>query len=147
MSRTPSPWIVTAVPVETILDLRHLVLRPGQPLEHARWDGDLDPETVHLAAWYDREVIGCATLLRRSSPDLPVRTVQLRGMAVHPRHQGSGVGRAVLQEASRHAPLGSLWCNARAAAAPFYTRIGWRVVSDSFDVPGIGPHHRMVSHP
>ena len=56
-----------------------------------------------------------------------------------------GVGAALLifaVDALRPAPL--LWCNARIGAVPFYRRLGWRVVSDVFDVPTVGPHVRMV---
>ena len=32
----------------------------------------------------------------------------------------------------------------RAPAVPFYQRAGWTVVSDVFDIPTAGPHHRMT---
>ena len=37
-----------------------------------------------------------------------------------------------------------LWCNARLPAVGFYRRGGFEVVSDEFDVPGIGPHVVMA---
>jgi GNAT superfamily N-acetyltransferase len=36
------------------------------------------------------------------------------------------------------------WCNARVSALQFYLRMGWRVASDFFDVPTVGPHRVMV---
>ncbi|MGI8983191.1 MAG: GNAT family N-acetyltransferase, partial [Acidimicrobiales bacterium] len=37
-----------------------------------------------------------------------------------------------------------LWCNARMSAVGFYLRAGFEVVSDEFDVAGIGAHVVMA---
>lgn len=145
---TPVAVRVQPVPLAGILALRHAVLRPGRPPETARFDGDDDADTVHLAAVLDGsgEVIGCATLMRRPFAGEPAW--QLRGMATRADLVRRGVGTAVLRAAEAlagargGAPL--LWCNARLAAVPFYARAGWEVVSDAFDIPGIGPHRVMV---
>jgi hypothetical protein len=34
-----------------------------------------------------------------------------------------------------------LWCNARKRALPFYINMGFEVISDEFEVAGIGPHY------
>jgi GNAT superfamily N-acetyltransferase len=145
--RTPAVS-VRPVPLDAILALRHTVLRPGRPLATARFDGDDDADTVHLAAVRDEagEVVGCATLMRRPFEHQPAW--QLRGMATRTDLARRGVGTAVLRGAeeiarARGGPL-LLWCNARLAAVPFYERGGWRVVSAVFDIPGIGPHHVML---
>ena len=139
---------VRAAPFAVILPLRHTVLRPGRPLATAHFDGDDDPDTVHLAAVLDGSdaVVGCATLMRRPWNDRPAW--QLRGMATRADLARRGIGTAVLRAAERtvreHGGPPLLWCNARLVAVPFYASCGWRVVSDEFDVPGIGPHHAMV---
>ena len=142
------PLRLRPVPLAVILPLRHAVLRPGRPLATAHFDGDEDADTVHLAAVLDGsdEVVGCATLMRRPHGGEPAW--QLRGMATRADHARRGVGTAVLRAAealarARGGPT-LLWCNARLAAVPFYASAGWRVVSDAFDIPGIGPHHLMV---
>jgi GNAT superfamily N-acetyltransferase len=145
---TPVAVRVRPVPLAAILGLRHAVLRPGRPPETARFDGDDDADTVHLAAVVDGSgtVVGCATLMRRPFADHPAW--QLRGMATQPDLTRRGIGTAVLHAAERFVhdrggpPL--LWCNARLAAVPFYASAGWQVVSPAFDIPGIGPHHVMV---
>jgi GNAT superfamily N-acetyltransferase len=68
-------------------------------------------------------------------------------MATDPAVQGRGVGRVlvaagVARVAARGGDL--IWCNARAAAAGFYERMGFAVVTGSFDVPPIGAHVGMV---
>ena len=142
------PLSVRPATLADILPLRHTILRPGLPLATAHFDGDDDPTTVHLAAVLDADdaVVGCATLMARPYRDN--RAWQLRGMATRADLARRGVGRAVLAAAEelvreRGDPL-LLWCNARLAAVPFYASGGWRVASDEFHIPGVGPHHVMV---
>jgi hypothetical protein len=73
---------------------------------------------------------------------------QLRGMATDSRQQGRGLGRqlwhAAAAEAHRDEPGRLIWCNARTSAVGFYEKLGWRVVSEPFDVPTVGPHVKMI---
>jgi len=120
--------------------LRAQVLRPGRPAETAVFDGDSDPETIHLGAFTDDgRCVAVTTLVRNKG-------LQLRGMAVALEMRGRGVGAALLHaahDAAAEAGFDSLWCNARQSAAGFYERHGWVIESDEFDVPGIGPHYTM----
>jgi GNAT superfamily N-acetyltransferase len=138
---------IERVHAERIIDLRHRVLRAGLPIESARFEGDDEPGTIHLAAIDQTDrVVGCASLVRRPWLDQPAW--QLRGMAVESELRRSGVGLALLQEIERHARLAGhadqLWCNARLVALDFYKRAGWSIASDLFDIPTAGPHHRMT---
>lgn len=133
---------VGRVSPDEVLALRHRVLRAGRPVETARFSGDLDPGTIHYAASAGGEVVGVASLLRRPFPDGAGPEVQLRGMAVAPELQKSGIGRALL--VTIVAEVGEpIWCNARESAVPFYERTGWRICSDRFEIEGAGPHFRM----
>ena len=137
----PPSLTVRRAALADILPLRHAVLRPGRPLATAHFDGDDAPDTLHLAAWLNGAVVGCASLMRRPWRDEPAW--QLRGMATRADLARRGIGAAVLAAAEQAAaPL--LWCNARLAAVPFYARCGWTVVSEEFDVPDVGPHPEMV---
>lgn len=149
MSAPADPVVqVRAVSADALLDVRHAVLRKGLPRDTARFPGDDDPLSVHLLAEVEREGVGCVTLLPVPYPeDLDADAIpawQLRGMAVLDTRQGSGVGARLLDAARKATGGAPMWCNARASAIGFYERQGWRVVSDVFDVPGIGPHRRMV---
>ncbi len=56
------------------------------------------------------------------------------------------VGTLVLEALLRHASTHGarrIWCNARTPARSFYERAGLNVVSEVFEVPGIGPHFVM----
>ncbi len=138
--------IVRVARLDEILPLRHAVLRPGRPPATARFDGDGEPTTVHVAAFDGGEVVGCATLMRRPLDDADA--AQLRGMATAPTHRGRGVGSAVLRLAERIVAVEwrvrLAWCNARIESVGFYERAGWRVVSAEFLVPDVGPHVRMT---
>ncbi len=36
-----------------------------------------------------------------------------------------------------------VWCNARKKALQFYSNVGFEIISDEFEVLGIGPHYVM----
>lgn len=130
--------------LEEILSLRHAVLRPGLPLDTARFDGDDERQTRHFGAFLadTGEAIACVSCMRR--PRDGADAWQLRGMATRADLAGRGIGRVLLAFALD--ALGAeggprlLWCNARVTALRFWEREGWAVASDVFDIPGVGPH-------
>jgi GNAT superfamily N-acetyltransferase len=130
---------------EEVVDVRHRVLRDGQPRGSAVFEGDEAATTRHWVADHDGRVVGVVTVLSAPMPgeagaDAP--GLQLRGMAVLPEHRGQGLGEALLD--ATHRDVGApMWCNARVGVVAFYERRGWRAVGGPFDVPGIGPHQRM----
>lgn len=132
---------------EDVVDLRHRVLRAGRPRETAIFDGDTSPATRHWSAVQADRTVGVASVMQARHPDRPDGPRwQLRGMAIDPSLQGSGVGRAVLDAV--HADVGEpMWCNARAGVAGFYARAGWIREGVPFDLPGVGPHVRMTWTP
>jgi hypothetical protein len=69
-------------------------------------------------------------------------------MATDGQQQGRGLGRRLLElavaESRRDEPHRIFWCNARTSAIGFYEKLGWRVMSEPFDVLTAGPHVRMV---
>lgn len=128
--------------IDDILGLRHRVLRPGRPLDAARWPGDHDDATRHWAAWSGDEVVGVVTVNAATPPGEDAPAWQLRGMAVAPQVQGRGIGARLLLAV--HDEVGApMWCNARVTALGFYGGHGWVVHGDEFDKPGVGPHFQM----
>jgi len=132
--------------IHEILDLRHKVLRPGRPLETAEFPGDDQPGTRHFAAYDDGVTVVCLTLMQSIWEGS--RAWQLRGMATDVSVQGRGYGtelmRFAMADVAREGWSDLFWCNARLAAVPFYERNGWRIASEAFDIPVIGPHHKMI---
>lgn len=137
---------IHTVPVQAILPLRHRILRAGLPIETVHCAGDNDTSTLHFAVFDGNTVIACATLLQRDLDEQ--HAYQLRCMAVTEERQRTGIGGALLRHINRHVVANSvtdlLWCNARLHAASFYTRHGWQIISDPFNIPDVGPHVRMI---
>ena len=68
-------------------------------------------------------------------------------MATDDDVRGAGFGTALLAASIEHVAAAGgteLWCNARLVAAAFYRRAGFDVVSEEFEVAGIGPHVVMA---
>lgn len=140
---------VTVVQAAACHDLRRRVLRDARADAAVTFPGDDDPAAFHLAARVGERVVGVASFLPGPTPLRPgARAVQLRGMAVEPAHQGTGVGTALLRVALdrlRGSGVSVLWANARDSALGFYERHGMTVVGDGFRTADTGlPHHVVV---
>ena len=128
-----------------VIDLRHAILRAGLARETAVFPGDDDPVTRHYGAFEEDRLIGCVTLHPSTWRENPAW--QLRGMAVDNTLQTRGVGKALidfLEADIRDSHTLQMWCNARVPAAKFYEKMGWRIVSEVFEIPTAGPHVKMT---
>lgn len=143
--------VIRRAEVHEIFPLRHAVLRPGRPVSYSVYSEDAG--AVHVGAWDDDMLVGCATVFPEAWPGNDALAAasdawRLRGMAVDPSMQGTGVGRLVLDEAiaaARQAGASVLWANARSSALGFYERLGWRVVGEEFIASDSGlPHFPMA---
>jgi GNAT superfamily N-acetyltransferase len=138
--------------MQLIQNLRYEILRKplGMPASSAIFAGDELETTVHLLAYGDEQLVGCATLLVDGpSPPSCIRTsvsshkyIQLRGMAVSASLQGKGIGKTILESAHQEAKMhgSDLWCNARSSAISFYASQGWYTSGEHFEIPIIGSH-------
>ena len=125
------------------LDLRYEVLRVGLPRGTEHYPGiDEDPRTTFLCAYKEDVLVGCSTLQVDEREGCKFR---IRGMAVSAEHRNKGVGTLIvkgLQDYAKERGSG-IWCNARIRAIPVYERCGFVVISDVYDIEGIGPHRDM----
>jgi predicted GNAT family N-acyltransferase len=139
---------VDEVPAEVTYPLRRAVLRPNGG--EITWAGDEDPATFHLAArTVEGNVVGVVRFSPAPCPYPSGATApwQLRGMATDPAVRGTGAGRLLVDDGlARVAARGGdlVWCDARVPVTGFYERLGFTVVSEPFDKPGIGPHVGML---
>jgi len=130
--------------------LRHAVLRPGRPETASIYVED--DIAVHVGAWDDGVLVGCATVFADPWPGSdgwPAEQAawRLRGMAVDPSRHRTGVGRQVLDaavDAARTAGAPLLWANARTAALPFYESCGWEVAGAEFITTDTGLPHKPI---
>jgi predicted GNAT family N-acyltransferase len=144
----PSTVTVDEVPAALTYELRRAVLRPDGG--EVAWAGDEDPATFHLAARTpDDRVVGVVRFSPAPCPWRPLAAApwQLRGMATDPAFRRSGAGRALVVDGlARVVARGGdlVWCDARGGAAGFYERMGFTVVTEEFEKPGIGAHVGML---
>lgn len=140
---------VRDVQLDQIIDLRTRVLRAHMPGTLAVAPGDNAPGTWHLGAFSDDRLIGVITGFAEEAPGHPgVSAERFRFMAVEPADQGSGAGRALIDEVvARARTRGTrlLWANGRDTALDFYRRLGFDVVGDLFFDSTSGlPHHVVM---
>ena len=129
------------------------MLRTGTPSTDVTFAGDDDPATTHLGL-VDRTgtVVAISSWTRKPCPTAPTgHDVQLRGMAVEPRHRGAGLGATLLAAGVERAFDGgaeTVRANARDTALGFYRRHGFAVIDEGFvDVNTALPHHRIRLSP
>jgi predicted GNAT family N-acyltransferase len=127
--------------------LRHAVLRPDRPVKTALFAGDDLPSTTHFGAFRNGQLLCIASLFEAELPEEPgVAAIQLRGMATAADSQRTGLGRALVLGCvafAREKRARLLWCNARVYASGFYSKLGFEIVGEVFDIPDVGPHYRM----
>lgn len=135
--------VVAQVDESSTIDLRHRLLRAGMPRSAVAMPGDTD------ATWFGvidgSGIEGAAGVFLEDSPDGDSRH-RLRGMATSEAIRGAGLGRMLIDAVCEHVVAdggSSVWASARTSAAGFYTKLGFEITSDEYDVEGIGPHVRM----
>lgn len=126
---------------EAELALRDEVLR--RPLGMRIADDKLSDEINqwHFGVSSGGELVACVILVPRS-----IAEGQLRQMAVSNEHQGSGVGRALVEQVEQQAwsrGIKHIMLHARATAIGFYERLGYACEGDEYLEVGL-PHRTMT---
>jgi len=137
-------WVIVLdvrpVSQEQTRALRQSVLRPHQSVDEMA--DDEAPEAFAAGAFDGGDLIAVGL----AAPDGTPGSWRVRGMATAPRARGQGAGTAILDALIQHATdrgAHRIWCNARTPARSLYERAGFRVTSEEFEVPDIGPHYVM----
>ena len=140
------PSRVQHITTEDLLPLRLAVLRDGTPSQDPTYKQDHHPGCVHLGIYENAELIACSSWIPQAWPlDDTLPAIQLKGMAVVKRMQGSGIGAELLSAGvSQAEDQGAhyIWARARDSALNFYTRNGFAVFGEQFvdDATGMGHH-------
>ena len=127
--------------------VRHEVLRKGKPIETCQFKGDDDENTIHFGLYQNERLIGIISIFKEKN-DLFSETnqFQIRGMAVLEAFQGKGFGAELVKEAENHCislNTDLIWFNARENAVPFYKKLDYIIIGDSFLIPDVGIHFAM----
>jgi predicted GNAT family N-acyltransferase len=138
--------MIRFIDTEDTLVLRSLILREGIAPDLCRFDGDDEVNSFHLGYNKENELICIGSFHKQNRQGYAGIGYQLRGMATSFEFQGQGIGNQLLIFAIvylRGKNVNYIWCNARKYACKFYLGIGFEIVSDEFEIEGIGPHKVM----
>ncbi len=127
--------------------VRHEVLRKGKPIETCIFKGDDDEQTIHLGLFLDDQLVGIISVFKEQNNLFSeTNQFQIRGMAVLEEFQGKGLGTKLVKEAEKHCinlNANVIWFNARENAVPFYEKLDYKIIGDSFLIPEVGIHFVM----
>lgn len=127
--------------------LRHSILRPHQPIEACRYDGDFSVSAFHLGGFVSNNIVCILSGYEEAHADITAtKPFRLRAMATAPQLRRQGWAREVLLQAEKEVRARGgdyIWFNAREVAFPFYESMGYRYLSDMFEIVPIGPHKIM----
>lgn len=121
--------------------LRYEVLRRPLGLEFTPEQLAIEWNNIHIAA-YDQSgrLVGYLNLTPASESE-----VKMRQVAVAPRDQGKGIGKAMVaysEDLARHQNYQEITLHARKTAVPFYLGLGYELFGDEFEEVTI-PHFKM----
>ncbi|RYE18026.1 MAG: GNAT family N-acetyltransferase [Sphingobacteriales bacterium] len=139
--------MIKFITVEDLLPIRNEVLREGRLLpEDCIFPTDRIEGAFHLGYYVDDELACIASFHPQTYGEFQGTGYQLRGMATTLKYRGKGYGNQLLNFALvylRGQKANYMWCNARKTALQFYLNTGFEIISDEFEVEGIGPHYVM----
>ena len=125
-------------------EIRHPILRSGQPLESCKFIGDDNDETLHFGAYDEGNLIGVLSCYINNGTHFNQgRNYQIRGVAVVQKLQQKGIGKALMLHAEKVLKTkvcDHVWLNARMIAKSFYTKLDYLEIGAVFEVPIIGTH-------
>lgn len=125
-----------------VIALRQKVLHPTGPIDRVIYSEDSDESTLHLILKEGGVLVACGTLIDEGDG-----VFRIRGMAVSESLRGQGVGSKLVELFIAHAVKNQarlIWCNGRVAALSLYERKGFVKTGEVFDVPGSGPHYKLM---
>ena len=142
------PSRAVRITTDELLPLRMAVLRDGTPSQDPTYKQDNFPGCVHLGIYEGAELVACSSWIPQAWPlDETLPAIQLKGMAVAKRLQGSGIGAELLSAGVRHCEDENahyVWARARDSALSFYTRNGFDVFGEMFVDEATGMGHHLV---
>lgn len=139
--------MIKFIEVEALLEVRNEVLREGKlKPEECLFPTDKIDGAFHLGYYVEEELACVVSFHPQSYGKFEGQGYQLRGMATTEKYRGKGIGNQLVNFAIvylKGQKANYVWCNARKKALRFYYNVGFEVVSEEFEVPGIGPHYVM----
>lgn len=128
--------------------IRREVLYGNAEQAPVSYPSDHEPDARHFAAYQDRKIVGTLSLYLRPHEHLTHQDcAQLRALVARDSMQDQTISKHLLEYAERYAKskgCTALWSNARLGTVGYYQTQGYRIASEEFILPNIGPHHLMI---
>ncbi|MCH1433800.1 MAG: GNAT family N-acetyltransferase [Flavobacteriaceae bacterium] len=130
-------------------ELRHPLLRKGQPYDSCQLENDNHPQSIHLGAYSSSQLVGILSAMPNCCPDYNDQIAfQLRAMAVHPEFQRRKIASQLIQNIVRRlkedSKVENIWLNARVNANALYLNNGFQAIGSPFEIKPIGVHQRFI---
>ena len=130
-------------------ELRHPLLRKGQPYDSCQLENDNHPQSIHLGAYSSSQLVGILSAIPNCCPDYNDQIAfQLRAMAVHPEFQRRKIASQLIQNIVRRlkedSKVENIWLNARVNANALYLNNGFQAIGTPFEIKPIGVHQRFI---
>lgn len=130
-------------------ELRHPLLRKGQPYDSCQLENDNHPQSIHLGAYSSSQLVGILSAMPNCCPDYNDQIAfQLRAMAVHPEFQRRKIASQLIQNIVRRlkedSKVENIWLNARVNANALYLNNAFQAIGSPFEIKPIGVHQRFI---
>ncbi|MDP3148056.1 MAG: GNAT family N-acetyltransferase [Ignavibacteria bacterium] len=112
------------------IELRHKILRQPLGLQYTQEQLDSEKDEFHFAAFEGDKLVGCLLMKAIDNKEMKMRQV-----AVDEDYQGKGVGKALVLFSEKFATekgFSLITLHARKTAAPFYEKLGYKIVGNEF---------------
>lgn len=119
------------------LQLRDLVFVVGQKITAEPEVDGQDPECAHALLYDEDKLVGTLRIFEQRTPQVIGR------VAVHPDHQGQGLGTLMMKEAQARLGDADAELHAQAHLEDWYSSLGWRRVGEVYEEAQI-PHVTMI---
>lgn len=120
---------------QATVELRDKILRKPLQMVFTAEQLAAEHDQVHVACYDGEKLVGCILL-----KPIDQRKVKMRQVAVDEEVQKQGIGTIMVQFVEtwgRQNGFQLIYCHARAVAEPFYTKLNYRIVGDSFIEVGL----------
>ena len=128
-------------------ELRKKVLWPHKKLNQCSIDIDNHPDSFHLGAFCGDHLVSMGSFFKQENKLFNNQLqYRLRAMATDNNYRNIGSGSKLIKksfEILKKKKIEILWCDARLVAVDFYKKNGFKISSNIFEIPIIGPHYVM----
>lgn len=125
---------------EKSVDIRDEVFRKPWGLNIRDDDLTVDAHMDLFGVYVEDKIIGTIAL-----KNVDGKTVQIKSVALRPEWQGKGIGKSIMLDAekmARERNYNRIYLTARVSVLPFYEKLGYKVISEPFNIHVI-PHVEM----